>query len=65
MLMFLDSEELDKRTKETQRLQEVVENATQAALERFGCVYCVNNSPGQSGHKPGFNVREYNRHQPT
>ncbi|XP_029016124.1 coiled-coil domain-containing protein 158-like isoform X2 [Betta splendens] len=56
--MTLDelSEELDKRTKETQRLQEVVENATKAALQRFGCTHCINNSHGQSCHEPTFNV---------
>ncbi|XP_006790112.1 coiled-coil domain-containing protein 158-like isoform X2 [Neolamprologus brichardi] len=41
------SDELDRRTKETQRLQEEVENATKVVLERFGgsC-----RSPGQSCH---------------
>ncbi|KAM4576990.1 uncharacterized protein PAE49_006900 isoform 2-T2 [Odontesthes bonariensis] len=43
------SDELDRRTKETQRLQEEVENATRIALERFGCSY-GNTSPGQSCH---------------
>ncbi|XP_072243585.1 uncharacterized protein [Leuresthes tenuis] len=43
------SEELDRRTKETQRLQEEVENATRIALERFGCSY-GNSSPGQNCH---------------
>ncbi|XP_029294927.1 LOW QUALITY PROTEIN: coiled-coil domain-containing protein 158-like [Cottoperca gobio] len=33
------SEELDRRTKETQKLQEEVENATKITLERFGCTY--------------------------
>ncbi|XP_068577063.1 coiled-coil domain-containing protein 158-like isoform X3 [Cebidichthys violaceus] len=42
------SEELDRRTKETQRLQEEVENATKITLERFGCTYGVHSSPGQS-----------------
>ncbi|XP_071339688.1 coiled-coil domain-containing protein 158-like isoform X2 [Trachinotus anak] len=42
------SEELDRRTKETQRLQEEVENATKVALERFCCTYGINSSPGQS-----------------
>ncbi|XP_054467233.1 coiled-coil domain-containing protein 158-like isoform X2 [Anoplopoma fimbria] len=44
------SEELDRRTKETQRLQEEVENATKVTLERFGCTYGINSSPGQSCH---------------
>ncbi|XP_056232730.1 coiled-coil domain-containing protein 158-like [Seriola aureovittata] len=44
------SEELDRRTKETQRLQEEVENATKVALERFCCTYGINSSPGQSCH---------------
>ncbi|XP_069562618.1 coiled-coil domain-containing protein 158-like [Brachyistius frenatus] len=42
------SKELDRRTTETQRLQEEVENATRVALERFGCTYGLNSSPGQS-----------------
>ncbi|XP_075960751.1 uncharacterized protein LOC142964350 isoform X1 [Anarhichas minor] len=42
------SEELDRRTKETQRLQEEVENATKITLERFGCTYGIHSSPGQS-----------------
>ncbi|XP_049907414.1 coiled-coil domain-containing protein 158-like isoform X7 [Epinephelus moara] len=50
------SEELEKRTKETQRLQEEVENATKMALERFGCTYGVHSSPGQSCHSHSFNV---------
>nr|XP_019954864.1 PREDICTED: coiled-coil domain-containing protein 158 isoform X2 [Paralichthys olivaceus] len=50
------SDELDRRTKETQRLQEEVENATKDALERFGCKYEINSSPGQSSHSHGFNV---------
>ncbi|RVE67791.1 hypothetical protein OJAV_G00085190 [Oryzias javanicus] len=33
------SEELDRRTKETQRLQEEVETETREALEKFGCTY--------------------------
>ncbi|XP_041854387.1 coiled-coil domain-containing protein 158-like isoform X2 [Melanotaenia boesemani] len=41
------SEKLDRRTKETQRLQEEVENATRIALESFGCTY-GNSSPGTS-----------------
>ncbi|XP_039906991.1 coiled-coil domain-containing protein 158-like isoform X2 [Simochromis diagramma] len=41
------SDELDRRTKETQRLQEEVENATKVVLERFGSS-C--RSPGQSCH---------------
>lgn len=31
------SEELDKRIKETQRLQEEMEMETREALEKFGC----------------------------
>ncbi|XP_058492347.1 coiled-coil domain-containing protein 158-like isoform X3 [Solea solea] len=56
--MTLDelSEELGKRTKETQRLQEEVENATKLALERFGCTYDINSSPGQSCHNYRFKV---------
>ncbi|GLD54316.1 coiled-coil domain-containing protein 158 isoform X6 [Lates japonicus] len=50
------SEELDKRTKETQRLQEEVENATKVALERFCCTYGINSSPGQNCHSHRFNV---------
>ncbi|KAM9744382.1 coiled-coil domain-containing protein 158-like isoform 1-T2 [Menidia menidia] len=41
------SEELDRRTRKTQRLQEEVEHATRKTLESFGCFY-GNNSPGQS-----------------
>ncbi|XP_078107394.1 uncharacterized protein LOC144518527 isoform X3 [Sander vitreus] len=44
------SEELNRRTKETQRLQEEVENATKLTLERFACTYGINSSPGQSCH---------------
>lgn len=33
------SEELDRRTKETRRLQEEVETETREALEKFGCTY--------------------------
>ncbi|XP_060895044.1 coiled-coil domain-containing protein 158-like [Labrus mixtus] len=47
------SAELDRRTKETQRLQEEVENATKLTLQRFGCIY---SSPGQSCHNHSFNV---------
>ncbi|XP_049433759.1 coiled-coil domain-containing protein 158-like isoform X2 [Epinephelus fuscoguttatus] len=50
------SEELEKRTKETQRLQEEVENATKMALERFGCTNGIHSSPGQSCHNHSFNV---------
>ncbi|XP_067471940.1 coiled-coil domain-containing protein 158-like isoform X1 [Thunnus thynnus] len=50
------SEELDRRTKETQRLQEEVENATKVALERFGCTYGISSTPEHSGHNHGFNV---------
>lgn len=37
--LFLDSEELERRTKETQKLQEEVENATREALKKFSCTY--------------------------
>ncbi|XP_028434968.1 coiled-coil domain-containing protein 158 [Perca flavescens] len=47
------SEELNRRTKETQRLQEEVENATKITLERFACTYGINSSPGQSCHNHG------------
>ncbi|XP_040899244.1 coiled-coil domain-containing protein 158-like isoform X2 [Toxotes jaculatrix] len=50
------SEELDRRTKETQRLQEEVENATKVAMERFACTYGINSSPGQSCNNQRFNV---------
>lgn len=53
-----NSEELDRRTKETQKLQEEVENATKVALERFGCTY-GNRSPEQSCHNCKFNVSEF------
>lgn len=42
-----DSEDLDRRTKETQRLQEEVENETKITLERFG-TYSIHSSPGHS-----------------
>uniref|UniRef100_A0A3Q2NUC6 Coiled-coil domain-containing protein 158-like n=1 Tax=Fundulus heteroclitus TaxID=8078 RepID=A0A3Q2NUC6_FUNHE len=42
------SEQLDRRTKETQQLQEEIENATREALRRFGCTY---SSTGQSCYK--------------
>ncbi|XP_037338798.2 coiled-coil domain-containing protein 158-like isoform X1 [Pungitius pungitius] len=44
------SDELDRRTKETQRLQEEVENATKVTLERLACIYSPHSSPGQSCH---------------
>ncbi|XP_070761054.1 coiled-coil domain-containing protein 158-like [Enoplosus armatus] len=50
------SEELDRRTKETQRLQEEVEHATKITLERFGCTYGIHSSPGRSCHNHRFNV---------
>ncbi|XP_067378117.1 coiled-coil domain-containing protein 158-like isoform X2 [Channa argus] len=52
------SEELDRRTKETQRLQEEVENATREALEKFGCTFGISSSDGQSYHKQRVNLRE-------
>ncbi|XP_027131000.1 coiled-coil domain-containing protein 158 isoform X2 [Larimichthys crocea] len=50
------SEELDRRTKETQRLQDEVENATKLTLERFGCAYGIHVSPGQGFHNQKLNV---------
>ncbi|XP_034547793.1 coiled-coil domain-containing protein 158-like isoform X2 [Notolabrus celidotus] len=52
------SEELDRRTKETQRLQEEVEYATKVTLERFGCTYGIHSSPGQRYHNHSFNVHD-------
>ncbi|KAM9360187.1 uncharacterized protein ABDE67_000820 [Symphorus nematophorus] len=52
------SEELDRCTKETQRLQDEVENATKLTLERFGCTSGIHSSPGQSCHNLRFNVYE-------
>ncbi|XP_063753872.1 coiled-coil domain-containing protein 158-like isoform X3 [Eleginops maclovinus] len=49
------SEELERRTKETQRLQEEVETATKVTLERFGCTYGIQSSPGESCHNNRFN----------
>ncbi|KAM3868432.1 coiled-coil domain-containing protein 158-like [Diretmus argenteus] len=47
------SEELDRRTRETQRLQEEVEKATKLVLERVGCTYSINsNTPGPSCSMP-------------
>nr|XP_046241377.1 coiled-coil domain-containing protein 158-like isoform X1 [Scatophagus argus] len=50
------SEELDRRTKETQRLQDEVENATKQTLERFGCTYGTLSSPGRMCHNHRLNV---------
>ncbi|XP_073322450.1 coiled-coil domain-containing protein 158-like isoform X3 [Pagrus major] len=50
------SEELDRRTKETQKLQDEVENATKLTLERFCCAYGTLTSPGQSCHNHRFDV---------
>lgn len=58
---FFYSEELDRRTKETQRLQDEVENATKLTLERFGCVYGSHSSAGPRCHNHRFNVCEYQR----
>ncbi|XP_028312401.1 coiled-coil domain-containing protein 158-like isoform X2 [Gouania willdenowi] len=44
------SEELERRTKQTQRLQEEVDNETRGALKRFGCVSATNSSPESSCH---------------
>ncbi|KAI4820896.1 hypothetical protein KUCAC02_028854 [Chaenocephalus aceratus] len=49
------SEELERRTKETQRLQEEVETATKETLERFGCTFGIHSSPGWSNHNYRFN----------
>ncbi|XP_034081165.1 coiled-coil domain-containing protein 158-like isoform X2 [Gymnodraco acuticeps] len=49
------SEELERRTKETQRLQEEVETATKETLERFGCTFGIHSSPGRSNHNYRFN----------
>ncbi|KAK5932093.1 hypothetical protein CgunFtcFv8_003827 [Champsocephalus gunnari] len=49
------SEELERRTKETQRLQEEVETATKETLERFGCTFGIHSSPGWSHHNYRFN----------
>lgn len=43
------SEELDRRTKETQRLQDELENATKLTLERFGGVHSDRSPPGSPG----------------
>ncbi|XP_078141507.1 coiled-coil domain-containing protein 158-like [Centroberyx gerrardi] len=50
------SDELERRTKETQRLQEEVENATKRALERVSCTYSINSTPPHSCHTPMFNM---------
>ncbi|XP_024909116.1 coiled-coil domain-containing protein 158 isoform X1 [Cynoglossus semilaevis] len=50
------SEELNRRIRETQKLQEEVENATKVTLERFGCKYSINNSPGPSSLNYTFNA---------
>lgn len=57
---YLFSEELDRRTKETQKLQDEVENATKLTLERFGCAYGIHCSSSLNGN---FNVCKYWRHQ--
>ncbi|XP_075881894.1 uncharacterized protein LOC142887870 isoform X3 [Nelusetta ayraudi] len=48
------SEELGRRTKETQRLQDELENATKLTLERFGCMYSHHGSPGSPGQNCNF-----------
>ena len=58
--LFKNSEELDRRTKETQKLQEEVENATREALRRFGCTR-GHRSPGQRCHNCKFIVSEDKR----
>ncbi|XP_008304332.1 coiled-coil domain-containing protein 158 [Stegastes partitus] len=52
------SEELDRRTKETQRLQEEVENATRMALERFGCTNGIIASSGLNCLNQKFNISD-------
>ncbi|XP_029367197.1 coiled-coil domain-containing protein 158-like isoform X2 [Echeneis naucrates] len=42
------SEELDRRTKEAQRLQEEVEIATKAALQKFCSTYGISSLPGEN-----------------
>ncbi|XP_068422434.1 coiled-coil domain-containing protein 158-like isoform X3 [Clinocottus analis] len=55
------SEDLDRRTKETQRLQEEVENETKLTLERFGCTFGIQSSPGQiSFDHCNYNVSSWN-----
>ncbi|TWW60259.1 hypothetical protein D4764_05G0003490 [Takifugu flavidus] len=44
------SEELDRRTKETQKLQDEVENATKQTLEKFGCAYEIHCSGSHDGN---------------
>lgn len=56
-------EELDRRTTETQKLQDEVENATKLTLERFGCAYGIPCSQRQSCLNGNFNVCEYWPHQ--
>lgn len=51
------SEELDKRTKETQRLQEELENATKLTLERFGGMYIDHSSPSSPGQT--YNIHDF------
>ncbi|XP_061586097.1 coiled-coil domain-containing protein 158-like isoform X2 [Cololabis saira] len=50
------SEELERRTKETKRLQEEVECATRVAFQRLRGA-CSNGSPGESWHNYRFTVR--------
>ncbi|KAI3372621.1 hypothetical protein L3Q82_023094, partial [Scortum barcoo] len=58
LLFFFYSEELERCTKETQRLQEEVENATKLTLQRFGCTYGIHSSPVQSCQNNRCNVYE-------
>ncbi|KAM9391433.1 coiled-coil domain-containing protein 158-like [Pholidichthys leucotaenia] len=50
------SNELDRLMKETERLQDEVENATRAALERFAGRHGNDRSPGKSGNYSGYSV---------
>ncbi|KAM3611299.1 uncharacterized protein V6R79_016197 [Siganus canaliculatus] len=52
------SKELEKRTKETQRLQDEVENATKLTLERFGSRYGIHSLPEQRCCIHRFNVSD-------
>ncbi|XP_068167031.1 coiled-coil domain-containing protein 158-like isoform X2 [Antennarius striatus] len=49
------SEELDRRTRETQRLQNEVDNATKLTMEKFGYTYDIHKPPGQSCHNHRLN----------
>ncbi|CAJ1069297.1 coiled-coil domain-containing protein 158-like isoform X5 [Xyrichtys novacula] len=59
------SAELDRRTKETQRLQEEVENATKLTLERFACTHGSQGYPGKSSHNHNFDDYDSSKDSPT